>query len=96
MSGATDYVVDGNVGGSLNHADAIITSGNVSSGNLDIVGVANVDAVSVGACSRGRDIHSANPNILAVSDEKVNSFAVEGTNASNDPVRDAIEFDALH
>lgn len=68
----------------------------MSSGDLDIVGVADVDAISVGACSRGGDIHSANPNILAVSDEKVNSFAIEGTNASNDPVSNAVEFDVLH
>lgn len=82
MSRSTGYFIDCNVGGSLDHRDAIITSSDDSPSNSHIVGMANVDAIGVGAISGSKYVNPADPDIITVSDENMNTFAVEGSNAS--------------
>lgn len=77
MSRSAKDFVDGNVGGSLNHTDAVVPGGNVSSGNPHVVRVAYVDAVGVRACSGRFDMDPAHPNVLAVCDENVHSLRVK-------------------
>jgi hypothetical protein len=69
VSRATGYSVDGNVGGSIDNRDAIITCGNDSFSYSHIVGMANMDSISVWTVLRGNYVKIACPYGLAVSDE---------------------------
>lgn len=95
MSRSTGYFIDCNVGGSLDHRDAIITSADDSPSYFHIVGMANVDAISVGAIFGSNYVNLAHPNIITVSDENMYPFAVEGSDASQNSAGDLVELYVL-
>lgn len=82
MSRATKNFVDGNVGGSFDHSNAIITSANDSFAYFHIVGGANMNSISIWAICWGKHMKLPQPNVLALSYEDVNSFAVSRCKAS--------------
>lgn len=86
MSRATCDFVDGNVGGSFNHTDAIIARANNRFGDLHVVGVADMDAIGVGAFIGGRDTDVTHPNVLALSDGHMKTLAVGGSDTFDDSI----------
>ena len=76
MSGATLNLVDGNIGGAFDHANAIIAGANDGLAYSHIVGGADVDAVGVRAIPRSKHMEVPQPNVLAPSYENVDSFAI--------------------
>ena len=76
MSRATGYFVDANVGGSLDNRDAIITSANGRFGYSHIVGMANMNAISVWAISRRNDLDTMHFHVLAAIYDNVVQLAI--------------------
>lgn len=54
-----------------------------------------MDAISVGAISGGNYTNVVYPDVLALSDEYVNPFAIKGSDALQDSIGDLVELNVL-
>lgn len=77
MSRATHESIDGNLFDSLNDRNTVISCCNVISGEHDIIGVAYVNAICVGAIGRCRYLDSSYSDVYTVCDEDMKAFGVQ-------------------
>ena len=83
MTRATSDIRDGDISVPLANGDAVITSANGQGSKIDIIAAANVDAISVVAIFRGRDVEVSDGDIGALLDAHVEAFAIEKCEVGN-------------
>ena len=83
MARAAIHACDVHVGDSVSYGDAVVSSGDACTGDSDVVGITEVDAVGVGAAFRSCGVDVVYGYVVAVVDVKVELFAVDGMDVSN-------------
>lgn len=82
MSRPASNLADGDVAGSSNHTNTIVSGSDDAFGYLHQTGLADMNAICVGAVGWSSDNEFCKPNILAVSNEVMEPFAIKGCYSS--------------
>ena len=92
MSRATGYISDVDIGASTYDANAIITSADDTIWYIHLIGLADMDSVSVGAVGRGKYTKIFGLDVLGQNDGYVETHGIHRGDLSYNPVDYMIEF----